>query len=104
MNDMFFFLVAGGIAMGSSLGSFFAAWRDRSQRGLKCDNPPRSECPGCKRTLRWWENVPLVSFIAQRGRCLSCGWKIPFWYFGYELAGAGAGAAAGAFLWGVLGF
>lgn len=100
MNHLFFLLGGAGVALGASLGSFLAAWRDRTQRGLRCDDPPRSECPGCGKTLRWWENIPLASYLALRGRCKRCGWKIPFWYFAYELAGGAVGLLIGLLLWG----
>lgn len=32
----------------------------------------RSHCPYCKRTLRWFELIPLLSFLLQRGRCRTC--------------------------------
>ena len=40
-----------------------------------------SHCPCCERALKWWHNVPLVSFLALRGRCGSCkapiSWQYP---------------------------
>ena len=42
------------------------------------DPPPpgivveRSHCPHCKHQLSWWENIPVVSWLALRGRCRSC--------------------------------
>lgn len=33
---------------------------------------PRSRCPHCGHTIRWWENVPLVSWLLLRGRCSNC--------------------------------
>ena len=36
-------------------------------------HPPRSLCLGCGQTLRWWENLPVVSYLLLRGRCRSCG-------------------------------
>ena len=39
-----------------------------------------SHCPACKAPLRWFHNVPLVSWLALRGRCAFCGWRIPFRY------------------------
>lgn len=47
---------------------------------------PGSRCPNCCRALEWWENVPLISFVVLRGRCRSCGWKIPLRYLLTELA------------------
>ena len=42
------------------------------------DPPPpgivveRSHCPHCKHQLSWWENIPVASWLALRGRCRSC--------------------------------
>ena len=33
---------------------------------------PRSRCPHCGHTVRWYENLPLVSWLALRGRCSAC--------------------------------
>ena len=40
----------------------------------------RSRCPHCKKTLQWFELIPLISFILQKGRCRSCGAKLSFQY------------------------
>lgn len=32
----------------------------------------RSHCPHCKRTLQWFELIPLLSFLLQMGRCRNC--------------------------------
>ncbi|HYI37274.1 MAG TPA: prepilin peptidase [Thermoleophilaceae bacterium] len=34
---------------------------------------PGSACPSCGHELRWRENVPIVSWLVQRGRCANCG-------------------------------
>jgi leader peptidase (prepilin peptidase) / N-methyltransferase len=31
-----------------------------------------SHCPHCKHKLAWWENIPVLSYLALRGRCRSC--------------------------------
>jgi leader peptidase (prepilin peptidase)/N-methyltransferase len=42
------------------------------------DPPPpgivveRSHCPHCKHRLSWWENIPVLSYVALRGRCRNC--------------------------------
>lgn len=41
---------------------------------------PRSRCPHCGHQIRWFENIPLVSWIALRGRCSSCGKPISVRY------------------------
>jgi len=43
-------------------------------------NPPRSFCPACEQTLRWWHNIPLLSWFLLRGRCAFCKARIPFRY------------------------
>lgn len=42
--------------------------------------PRRSRCPQCKTTLTWKENIPLLSWLVQLGRCRTCGWRIPWRY------------------------
>lgn len=33
---------------------------------------PRSRCPACGHQIRWWENIPLLSYLLLRGRCSAC--------------------------------
>jgi len=54
---------------------------------------PRSACPGCGHELAWWENVPLVSYAALRGRCQGCAAPISLRYPAVELATAALVAA-----------
>ena len=41
---------------------------------------PRSHCPACGHTLRWHENIPLLSWLVLRGRCSACGAPISWQY------------------------
>jgi leader peptidase (prepilin peptidase)/N-methyltransferase len=41
---------------------------------------PGSACPGCRRELSWFENIPVLSFLALRGRCRTCGQRIGWRY------------------------
>ena len=34
---------------------------------------PRSRCPQCGHVLRWYENIPVISYIFLRGKCSACG-------------------------------
>jgi leader peptidase (prepilin peptidase)/N-methyltransferase len=34
---------------------------------------PGSHCPRCGAPIRWYDNIPIVSYFALRGRCRSCG-------------------------------
>ena len=47
---------------------------------------PRSRCRQCGRAIRWYENVPVVSWLALRGKCAGCGSKIGLRYPAVELA------------------
>lgn len=56
---------------------------------------PRSACPGCGHRIAAWENVPVASWVALRGRCSACKKRISFKYPLVELlAGIGAAYAA----------
>jgi leader peptidase (prepilin peptidase) / N-methyltransferase len=48
---------------------------------------PRSACPGCNKPIPARHNLPLVSWIALRARCASCGMRISARYPLVELAG-----------------
>ncbi len=49
---------------------------------------PRSACPSCGHTIRWHENIPVLSFLWLRGRCSACGSRIRWRYPLVELATA----------------
>jgi leader peptidase (prepilin peptidase)/N-methyltransferase len=49
---------------------------------------PRSHCPACKAPVRAIHNIPVVSWLALRGRCAHCGTRIPVRYPLIELATA----------------
>lgn len=41
---------------------------------------PRSRCPKCSNIIKWYQNIPVISFIFLRGKCSNCGFKIPMRY------------------------
>lgn len=49
---------------------------------------PRSGCPACGHMIRWYENIPVLSYLALRGRCSACGTRISLRYPLVELATA----------------
>lgn len=49
---------------------------------------PRSRCPSCGHVLRWYENIPVLSYLYLRGRCSQCGSSIGWRYPLVELATA----------------
>jgi leader peptidase (prepilin peptidase) / N-methyltransferase len=46
---------------------------------------PPSACPHCQQKIRWWQNVPLLSYLLLRGRCAACAVPISPRYFCVEL-------------------
>jgi leader peptidase (prepilin peptidase)/N-methyltransferase len=66
--------------LGLAFGSFLNVCLSRWPRGESIVLP-RSHCLHCGRTLTWWENLPLLTWLALRGRCRTCrawiGWRYP---------------------------
>ena len=46
---------------------------------------PGSRCPHCGTEIRFWQNIPVVSYLLQRGRCVGCGTKITIRYLLVEV-------------------
>jgi leader peptidase (prepilin peptidase)/N-methyltransferase len=74
--------------LGLVVGSFLNVVVWRVPRGESVVSPP-SHCPGCDTPLTPLENVPVVSWVALRGRCRTCGTHISARYPVVELACAG---------------
>ena len=45
----------------------------------------RSYCPSCKKQIRWYDNIPLLSYIFLRAKCRDCSTRIGIKYFIVEL-------------------
>ncbi len=61
---------------------------------------PRSACPHCGHVIRWYENIPVMSYLVLRGRCSQCGKGIGLRYPAVELATGALFAWAG-WRWGL---
>ena len=62
--------------VGLVIGSFLNVVADRVPHRESLIRPP-SRCPGCGRQLAPLEMIPVVSYLALRGRCRTCGQRIP---------------------------
>ena len=66
--------------LGLLIGSFLNVVAWRVPRGESVVNPP-SACPNCGHRLSWWENIPVLSFLALRAKCRECknpiSWRYP---------------------------
>lgn len=73
-------------------GSFVGVVAHRVPRGRSIVGP-RSDCDSCGRVIAAYDNIPVLSWLALRGRCRSCGARIPVIYPLVELAVGAAFAA-----------
>jgi leader peptidase (prepilin peptidase)/N-methyltransferase len=69
---------------GCIVGSFLNVCIYRLPRDLSIVTP-KSHCPHCKYSIPWHLNIPLVTWLALRGRCKNCGAPISPRYFVVEL-------------------
>jgi leader peptidase (prepilin peptidase)/N-methyltransferase len=80
-------LAAVAFAPGLALGSFLNVVAARLPLRRSIVRPP-SSCMSCGHEIRWYDNVPLVSYLALRGRCRDCSARIPLVYPAVELVTA----------------
>jgi len=71
--------------LGATLGSFLAMLSYRLPLSISLVNPKRSFCPNCNYQIKWYENIPIVSYLFLKARCSSCGIKISIIYLIVEL-------------------
>jgi leader peptidase (prepilin peptidase)/N-methyltransferase len=74
-----------GFILGLAFGSFLNVCISRLPNHESVVHP-RSRCPQCKAPIRWYDNIPLLSWLFLRGRCRNCKQSIPWRYPLVELA------------------
>ncbi|NIJ05295.1 prepilin peptidase [Frigoribacterium faeni] len=89
-------VTAGGL--GLLIGSFLNVVVYRVPAGMSISSPP-SACPGCHAPIKAYDNVPVLSWLALRGRCRSCRTAISARYPVVELATGGFFALVAAVVW-----
>lgn len=63
------------VVLGAVVGSFLNVCVHRLPRGFLLHTPP-SHCPFCNEPIRWYDNVPVVSYLLLGRRCRFCGVRI----------------------------
>jgi leader peptidase (prepilin peptidase)/N-methyltransferase len=77
---LFFVFPAAAFVLGFLFGSFLNVCISRLPRHESIVHP-RSHCPQCGAAIRWYDNIPLLSWLLLRGRCRDCkqpiSWRYP---------------------------
>jgi leader peptidase (prepilin peptidase) / N-methyltransferase len=80
-------MAALALAPGLAVGSFLNVVAARVPLGESLVRPG-SACMSCKAPVVWYDNIPLVSYFALRGKCRKCGARIGLVYPAVEIAAA----------------
>ena len=86
--DIYYFVVFACFAfgLGCCVASFLNVCIWRLPREESVAWPP-SHCPNCNARIRWYQNIPVLSWLALRGRCANCHQRISARYLVVELLG-----------------
>jgi prepilin signal peptidase PulO-like enzyme (type II secretory pathway) len=79
INSLTNLLLTFSTVFGLLIGSFLNALIYRLPLGINIAIP-RSSCPNCKHVICWYENIPVLSYLALRGKCSNCHTKISWQY------------------------
>lgn len=65
--------------LGLITGSFLNVCIVRMPKDLSIVSPP-SHCPNCSYQIRWYDNIPVISYLILSGKCRGCGTNISIQY------------------------
>ena len=82
LNNFFFLFIIGAV-----IGSFLNVCIYRLPKNLDIVSK-RSFCPRCKKKIKWFDNIPLISFLILKFKCRFCKKYISTQYFWVELLSA----------------
>ena len=66
--------------VGLVFGSFLNVLIHRLPLAISLVKPLGSECPQCSHAIKWYENIPVFSFLILKGKCSKCSGSISFIY------------------------
>ena len=81
MEELFLILF---FIIGTVMGSFYHVVATRLSNDESIISPG-SHCPKCNHFLKWYENIPVISYILLKGKCRQCNSKIPISYLIVEI-------------------
>src|SRR5437016_3944166 len=84
MMLLIIFLLVNAFVLGTVIGSLLnvCIYRIPLEKSIVW---PGSRCSHCLQPIRWYHNIPLLSYLALRGRCATCGTRFSIRYFLIEL-------------------
>ena len=68
------------LLLGLVFGSFLNVLIHRLPLSISLVNPVGSACPHCNNGIKWYENIPVFSYLALKGRCSNCSESISIIY------------------------
>ncbi|OGK67118.1 hypothetical protein A2403_00765 [Candidatus Roizmanbacteria bacterium RIFOXYC1_FULL_41_16] len=83
MNLIFFLLWGYIMIIGAALGSFLNVVASRLPLGMSLWG--RSRCDSCHQTIKWYDLIPVFSYLFLRSRCRNCKHPIPASHFFFEI-------------------
>ncbi|MEW6040573.1 MAG: prepilin peptidase [Elusimicrobiota bacterium] len=83
MQNFYEYLIT--FAVGSCMGSFANVLIYRIPLNVSIIKP-RSKCPVCNEPIKWYDNIPILSYLILGAKCRNCRKKIPISYLLVELA------------------
>ncbi len=90
------YVIAG--LVGLCIGSFLNVVIYRLPNGMKTSKPA-SHCTTCDYTLKWYDNIPVLSYLILGGKCRKCGERISPRYISVELLNAALWLLSVALFW-----
>lgn len=78
---------------GLCIGSFLNVCIYRLPASKSIVDPSRSVCPSCNQQIRYYDNIPIFSYLWLKGRCRHCSTRIPIRYAVVELMTGGVAVA-----------